>query len=291
MSVRPAGTSPAALLVTGSLAAAAIAVAQPPPVFPTRSEVVYVDAYVTRGGRPVRDLRAGDFEVRDRGRLQRVELVSSEAAHLHVVMALDRSQSMVGAPLEHAREAARAFLAGLRDDDRVTLLAFDYRIDLLDGPAGPPAAAARALDGLKAQGQTALRDALYVALELAAPEAGRPVVVAFSDGLDASSVVDEDDLLRAARAADASVYAVSGTPAGAAALGPLCAETGGRVLEARPGPRLQAAFADVLKEIKDRYVLGFSPTDPGAGWHALEVRLRAGRRGAEVRARRGYERR
>ncbi len=250
-----------ALLAVGSLATGPTVAAQSPPVFPTRSEVVYVDVSVARGGRPVRDLRADDFEVRDRGRLQRVERVSGEPTRLHVVMALDRSQSMVGAPLEHAREAARAFLAGLRGDDRVTLLAFDYRIDLLAGTAATPAAALQALDGLKAQGQTVLRDALYVALELAGPEAGRPVVVVFSDGLDVASLLEEQELLRVARGSDASVYAVSGTPAGAAALAPVCAETGGRVLEARPGPELQGALVEVLRELEDRYVLGFSPTD------------------------------
>jgi len=52
-----------------------------------------------------------------------------------VTLLLDHSGSMGGAPLQHARTAALALLGQLREQDRLNLIAFDDRIDLLfDSP-------------------------------------------------------------------------------------------------------------------------------------------------------------
>lgn len=141
-----------------------------PPVFRVAADTVAVDVYVGRGGRPVRGLRAEDFEVRDNGHPQAVELVTSEASGLHVVLLLDRSQSMNGQRLAEVKSAAHLFLSGLGDKDRVTLLAFDYQVSLL-ASAAPPAAAAVRLDALEARGPTALRDALYAGMKAASAKA------------------------------------------------------------------------------------------------------------------------
>jgi hypothetical protein len=85
------------------------------------------------------------------------------------------------------------------------------------------------------------------------------------------------------------VYAVLEAASGTELLQQICSQTGGRVLDGAPGPRLDAAFAAVLSEVKHRYVLRYAPDDRSPGWHALDVRLKRGR-GLELRARRGYER-
>lgn len=280
----------ASLAVLGLFTSSATGRAQAPLEFATEGEAVWVDVYVSRGDAAVQGLTVDDFEVRDNGLPQAVELVSSDAARLHVIVAVDRSQSMAGAPLEEARAAARALLEALDEADRVTLVAFDYRIDLLAGPAASRTAALQALAGLTARGPTALRDALYVALELASPEAGRPVVLILSDGLDGLSVVGEPDLLAVARGSEAAVYAFLRRGDAVPALERLCAETGGRALHARPGSQLASAFVAVLNEAQNRYVLRFSPTDASPGWHALDVRLAPRHEGLRVRSRRGYER-
>jgi VWFA-related protein len=266
----------------------ALGLAQQPPVFQAKSEVVAVDVHVGRAGLPVQGLTAADFEVRDRGRRQVVELAQQGIEALHVVLACDRSESMRGAPLDHIKAALRGFLGGLAAEDRATLLAFDYRLSVA-ARAAPPAAALGAVDTLQARGPTALRDALYAALELTRSAAGRRVVLVFTDGTDTLSYLGETELLRVARESDVSVYAVRGGSGEQGLLERVGGETGGRVLEARAGPRLTAAFAEILSELKNRYVLRFVPEDQRPGWHPLEVRLRPGLKG-EVRARRGYRR-
>src|SRR5438045_6043785 len=46
---------------------------QPPPRFRTETNLVRVDAYATKGGEPVQDLTAGDFEVSEDNTPQKIE--------------------------------------------------------------------------------------------------------------------------------------------------------------------------------------------------------------------------
>ncbi len=63
--------------------------------------------------------------------------------------------------------------------------------------------------------------------------------------------------------------------------------SGGRVVHSRDEERLGAAYAEILEEMRSRYLLAFLP-DPEApaGWRRLEVRVTGD--GADVRARQGY---
>jgi hypothetical protein len=63
--------------------------------------------------------------------------------------------------------------------------------------------------------------------------------------------------------------------------------TGGGLLFAESPPQLQKAFEQISSEMKTRYQLSYSPTGVDReGWHELEVKV--SKRGAEVKARRGY---
>ena len=66
------------------------------PTFSSRVEAVRVDVLVTDGGKPVRGLRAADFEVLDNGVRQTVDFVSAEQLPLNVVFTFDLSGSIVG---------------------------------------------------------------------------------------------------------------------------------------------------------------------------------------------------
>lgn len=285
--VQARATSLAALLVLSVIPSPCRA----QPVFPVESELVKLDVFVGRGGGPLRGLTAADFAVRDNGKpVANLELVSGEDAALGVVLALDRSQSMIGAPLRQIQAAAASFVHGLDERDRVTVLAFDYGLDVVTPPEASRQAALDAIDAIEAHGPTALQDALYVALKLASPAAGRPVVLLFTDGYEALGFLPELAVLTAARESDASLYLVLASGPAGGWLQQACQESGGRVIEARPGPALDQAFLDILNEVKNRYVLRYVPEDNAPGWHPIQVVLKGRARGAAVRARRGYRR-
>ncbi len=199
-----------AALLAGVFAVSSIraGAAQEVPTFPTGVESVYVDVWVGHGATPVPGLVASDFEVKDEGVPQRVELVDASSVPLHAVLVLDTSASVAGRPLEALKAAARAFLGGLGPDDRATLLTFSH-IRRLRGPlASDPARAALALDTLSASGTTALRDAVFTGLKLVDPLRGRTVLMVFSDGGDRVSWLREDAVEAAARETDVTIYVV-----------------------------------------------------------------------------------
>jgi len=79
------------------LAASAGAAPQEVPTFTTGVESVYVDVWVGHGTTRLPDLGASDFEVKDNGVRQTVELVDASTVPLHAVLVLDTSASVAGA--------------------------------------------------------------------------------------------------------------------------------------------------------------------------------------------------
>ena len=80
-------------LAVAVISAAGAGLAQTP-AFSSNVESVRVDVLVAQNGKPVKGLRPEDFELRDNGVLQTVDLVSDEEIPLNVVMALDMSASL-----------------------------------------------------------------------------------------------------------------------------------------------------------------------------------------------------
>jgi VWFA-related protein len=280
-----------------ALATARAAAPEPPavsppslPVFPVDVALVRVEVLVTDKGRPVHGLSAADFELRDEGRVRTLEPVVEERTPVDAVLVLDMSFSVAGKKLAALREAAGALLGGLRADETASLLTFQERTTLAEGPSLDKDRVRRALAAARPRGSTALRDAVYAALRLREPGVRRTAILVFSDGIDNLSWLSAESVVEAARRSDAVVYAVAAQGENDPAnpfLRDLAEATGGRVFTVRDERDLRARFLDVLEDIRARYLLSFAPSDAGAsGWRALQVRLK-GRRG-DVLARPGY---
>ncbi len=260
---------------------------------------------VSRRGRRVLDLEEADFTVLDEKRPQ--ELVTFERGDvpLTAVLLVDASNSMRGDRLAAAVAGAQAFIAGMAELDQAKLVLFADRV-LHDSPFTNFAEVlAAGLSGVEARGSTALNDHLYLALRLLEPRQGRRVVVLLSDGVDVASVLRMGEVLATLRRSRALVYWLrlgSGGTSGhssawrnatshAREFGLLetgIEESGGRVLVLDDVAGTAAAFTEILRELRDQYVLGFYPSDNrGDGrWHEIKVRIE--RRGLEVRTRQGY---
>lgn len=291
---------------------AVLAAAQEPLRFESSVDVVYVDAFVTRGERHVPGLGAQHFEVWDAGRRQRVRLVESGELPLHTVLAFDTSGSVTGETLLQLKAAAQAFLDGLDSRDRVTVLTLSH--DIVASAAVDALAAREQVEAIEPGGATALLDALYTSLRLADAFPGRPLVVLFTDGEDTVSWLPQAAVLAAGRESNAVVYVVAmGEDAEDGTLGgetprdsgarwgagrwrtsgffdEIVYATGGRLLRSPSAGSLRKAFLEVLDETRTRYLLNFVPEGASRpGWHELKVRLRGVK--GELRARRGYYRR
>ena len=258
------------------------------PTFSSRVEAVRVDVLVTENGRPVRGLRAADFEILDNGVPQTVDIVNFEQQPLNVVFTFDLSDSIVGERLGNLREASHAVLGGLKKDDQAALATFNNVVLVGPGLTGDTGLVKAAVDRAEPTGNTSLIDASFAGMMLAESDVGRGLVIVFSDGLDTSSWLRPNAVLDVAKQSDAVVYAVSaGLARSTEFLGDLTEQTGGRLFKLESTRSLSAVFLEVLDEFRQRYLLSYSPAGVSKeGWHTLTVRVKG--RSATVRARPGY---
>jgi Ca-activated chloride channel family protein len=269
------------------LLAGAMAVPQAPR-FSSRTLAVRVDALVTDGHHnPVGGLTAGDFELRDEGVVQQIQL-DSATAPISVVLTLDASGSIEGQRQRDVVAAGHALLDALRPGERAALTTFNDAVSRTPPPTDDLRVVRARLDALDPRGLTALHDGVYVALASTLGQSGRTLVVVCTDGYDTVSFLEPREVLEAARRSNAVVYGV--TAAGMrrhSALQDIAEATGGRMLPVASSSALAPAFQSVLQEFRSRYVLSFSPAGvPSGGFHHLDVRVR--RPGLRVSARAGY---
>ena len=132
------------------------------------SGVSLVEVYATvtdRSGQPVVGLGAADFQVTEDDVPQTITAFAAGEFPLSVVIALDRSFSMAGARLARAKDAARGFIAALRPDDEVMVLAVGSEVETITPPVPAHVAAATRWGEIDAWGTTPLYDVTLRALD------------------------------------------------------------------------------------------------------------------------------
>jgi VWFA-related protein len=292
------------------------------PSFRTTTEAVSVDVSVQRDGRPVANLTAADFELRDNGVVQAITDLSYEKMPIDVTIAFDVSLSVTDTVLTQLRRAVDDVRARLRPGDRIKLMTFNMRVSRVLDFTDRLADTKGAFDRVMPAGSTALLDTVAVALTSAAPIDRRQLIIALGDGQDTSSVTSEGALREVARRTTGTVVFVLPSvmtralplmspmaPAtsargsvtiadGVVSTGPvqivpavfrtIAAETGGLVVPAI-GDAISSTLTRTFDNFRSTYVLHYSPAGvPASGFHELQVRVT--RRGNyDVRARRGYQ--
>lgn len=240
-------------------------------------------------GRAVPNLGSEDFALLVGGRPTPVTFFASEELALDVLVALDISGSMTRHLLQ-VRRAVHAFTGALRSRDNLTLAAFNTGLFVLARRAPPGPSHLKAADRLSAWGGTAFHDAIIEGLAALPGSSGRRVLVFFTDGEDRVSRASAADAERALMAQNVLLYVVGH---GAARENPLrsslerlAERTGGRLVLVDDMSQLHEAFADLVKDLKSQYTLGFDPDPRAKGWQPIEVKVRERR--YSVRARQGY---
>ncbi|MEM9553902.1 MAG: VWA domain-containing protein [Acidobacteriota bacterium] len=265
--------------------------------------------YVTaeRDGRRVDDLRRDELIVLDDGVPQRLVTFERGEVPMTAIVLVDASESMRGPRLRAATDGARAFVDAMAELDEAKLVLFADRMLHASPFTGFGEVLTTGLGAARAGGATALNDHLYTALHELEERQGRRVLILLSDGVDVSSILSMEQVRRAASRSRALIYwlRLGGAPDASQRfysmwrgaeehaeelelLERTVLATGGRIVDLGDTDRAGDAFAAVLAELRDQYVLGFYPShDRGDGsWHEVEVRSL--RRGVTLRTRAGY---
>lgn len=272
--------------------------------------LVMVDATVkTKAGQIMADLKKGDFEIREDGVAQKVEVFSRDELPLNVALVLDLSDS-IDPFLGPLRDAATTALAALKPEDEVALFTFSNEAELREPLTKDKTRIAEQINTFQARGATNINDGIFVAAEYLLQEApkGRRVIILISDdvGTDAGGQGTRD-IVTEAIAADAVLYNLKipgyNSPAtrfaasmipGLVNIRKVMDATGGEIFDVQDVPHLNTVFSALIERIKTRYTLGYYTTANGAEGkpHKLDVRLASsfGKKGRDyiILAKNGY---
>ena len=281
-----------------------------PAAVPAQETVIRVDVRLVRilatvknpAGEPVGSLEKGDFEVFDNGVRQEPAVFERYTEQpLSVAVLVDTSASTgieLSYEIRSVERFLKAFLSEGNPRDAASLYSFNYQVTLESSFTQSLSQFERSLRGLKSEGGTSLYDALCLASRSLEDREGRHVVVLVTDGGDTTSSKSYHQALEAAQLADAVLYPILVMPitnepgrniGGENALTNLAAGTGGRVFAPTVGESLDAAFAEILRELRTQYLLAYYPRNVPPTkdrFHRLEVKVR--RPDLRVLTRSGY---
>lgn len=269
-----------------------------------------------REGAPVKNLKAGDFLVRDDGEPRAITQFWHEAdLPLTVGLIVDASASQAEFVRKH-RDTIGQFLSqvlGPRDRAFLAEIAGQARLvtdltgsveELREGveKIGTRAEKLSPILGARCQGPwhigcggTALWHGLYFATQKMRAVQGRKALIVLSDGMDTGSDKSVADVIQAAQAAGVVVYAIKYVNA-ARFLSPtalsrgmerISTQTGGLTFP-DPKRKITETFSQIEAELRNLYVLGFVPPEEARDGKFHKLSVTALHRDVVVRARAGY---
>ncbi len=236
---------------------------------------------VTDKGRPVAGLQASNFKVFEDGAIQKIE--SFEYVRnlpVSVGVMIDTSASMLES-LPEAEQAAIAFLDySLGPKDRAFTVSFDNEPYILSKLTNRKDKLYRSMAGLRAEGSTALYDAIVFGLYQFTGIKGKKALVILSDGKDTTSKFDFDTTLEYVRKAGISIYAIGLKISGADLevkykLNKMANLTGGQTFYIDSAKHLDAVYKQINEELRSQYMLTYYSTNPDRKetWRKVEIKV------------------
>jgi Ca-activated chloride channel family protein len=236
--------------------------------------------------RPVTGLEKEHFKVFDDKVEQNITHFAMDDEPVAVGLVFDISGSM-GPKLRRSRQAAAEFFRTANPDDEFFLVEFNDQPKMVVPLTRQTEEIQNQLTFAQSKGRTALLDAIMLSLhEMKNSQKKRKALLIISDGGDNSSRYTETEVRNMVRESDTLIYAIgvyepfgsrSRTPeesSGPGLLNDLAEQTGGRSFPADTA-ELPDIAAKIGIELRNRYVLGYSPTDKqrDGRYHRVQVKM------------------
>ena len=252
-----------------------------------------------RKGSFVSDLHERDFEVYEDGVRQSIRLFKHEDIPVTVGLVVDHSGSMHH-KIPDVIAAARTFARSSNPEDEMFVVNFNEKVTMgLPGAmtfTDSPEELERAISRTPATGQTALYDALAVALDrLQAASREKKVLIVISDGGDNRSTHTLAEVLKMAGQSSALVYTIGifeeqDPDQNPGVLRHLAQATGGEAYFPEQLDEVVPICERIARDIRHQYTIGYFPTrgsQPGV-YRAIRVVANGTAGKLFVRARSGY---
>ncbi len=286
---------------------------QVPYVFEARVDMVSVAVAVTdEEGNFVTDLEISDFTVLEDGVRQEIRLFAAglkeswvdlppemkdELSGRQVVgLLLDASGSMEE-DIRLVRDAALKFLINLPKTENLFVMDFDENIRISQYSTDDQRQLSERIYDVKAEGWTALYDAVATFLERIYALDGKKTLVVFSDGVDSRSTLSVGEVLDMVKLSDATIHTIhfgasqarnSRTFEDGRFLRQLSGETGGSYAFGDSLEQLDKLYDKLLEELFSQYTLGYVSSNTREDGKYRKIKVEIDREDVKIRARRGY---
>lgn len=256
---------------------------------------VYATVYDHKGGY-IDGLARDSFEVLDDGHPQPITHFETSGQSLSCGILLDTTGSMSDA-LPRVKNSITKLIDALEPDDSVAIYTFDTRLTVRQEFTTDRMAAKRAILRTRAEGRTALFDALAEAADDVSHRAGKKALIVFTDGDDNSSALTAYASVAGAKKLGIPLYAIAEgeattTPKLRKTLEELSERTGGAAYSIKKPGELEQVFQKIAEDLKHLYLIAYQPPAHAEDtqWHTIALSLRGLNSGHDyrIRARQGY---
>ncbi|MGZ8783989.1 MAG: type II secretion system F family protein [Acidimicrobiia bacterium] len=204
-----------------------------------------------------------------------IETIAESRVQVGIVLVIDASGSMEGAPIEAAKAAALSFINQKRAEDFIAVATFADDVQVVRGFTNTKSTLVASVQGIAAGGDTAFYDGIIRSTELFSGDAARLErnMIVLTDGKDEGSVASLDDALAAV--ADNGVR-VFGVALESAAFDPVDLQTvvsasNGLYLSTPEPGALSGLYDQIKRELDNKVVVRFNATQDRAGDLAIGV--------------------
>lgn len=273
--------------------------APPAPAIKLNTDIVNLRVTVTdRRNVAVTGLEPQHFQVYENNVQQQIEYFLCEDEPLSIGIIFDLSGSMKK-KLPNSREAVKTFMQTSHQDDDFFLLGFNRQCDLMADFADADSITSR-LEATKAEGRTALYDAVYLGIEkLRSGRHAKRALLIVSDGADNASRFSKGDLYRLLREENILIYCIGyeiwaggDDDWGRSTLEDLARKTGGAAFFPDSATELEEAVSTIALELRRQYSLAYTARagERDRQWRKIKVRVSPPTEGLKlrVRTREGY---
>ncbi|MCU0241806.1 MAG: VWA domain-containing protein [Vicinamibacteria bacterium] len=198
--------------------------------------------------------------------------------------------------LKLSQEAAVRFLEAIPRAHDLLVIFFDQDIRISRYESERQQGLFERIYESKSGGNTALYDSIAVYLSRVQGQAGRKVLVLFTDGEDTTSTLTQGEALRFLRESGVIVYTigfteqVSGMRANQvrAFMNEMARMTGGQAFWPDTSKALPKIYDDIIEDLEGQYVLGYVPQGGSAKAGFRKLKIVVKKPGLKARHRNGY---
>jgi Ca-activated chloride channel family protein len=281
------------------------------PVFRVKVDMVVLSFQVTDSkNHYINGLKPTDFRIYEDGILQKVSTFAEGAkaplavgedgstrpmleAQKEALPGMDRPDAFVGTNVfvlfdtsnfmyrgfVYAEDAIADFVRGLDRADSVAVYTFSRNLSRAASLTHEHSEAIAGLRKSVAGDDTALYNALLLALRDAAKVPGRKVVIVFSNGPDNASMVAPDDVRAVAEDEGIPIYVISTSevnkdPISSGVFRRIAQRTGGKAYWAKTWQKQVEAFEDIREDLGNSYTVTYYPQpNPNEGFRKIAVEI------------------